>query len=356
MSGDRPLRFCLIGCSDIAKKHVAALQRIESAELVAVCDLIETRAEAIAAQAGVPYYTDFHVMLKSEDVDVVGILTPSADHAEHVVDVVQHKKHVVVEKPLALRLGDADMVIRSCDEAGVRLFVVKQNRFNLPIQALKRAIEQGRFGKLVLGAVRVRWTRLPAYYQSAPWRGTWAGDGGVLMNQASHHIDMLEWMMGEVEGVLAMTATRLAPIETEDTAVAALRFRNGALGVIEATTATRPRDLEGSISILGEKGSVVVGGFSMDRLLTWSFAEPEPEDEVIFQTHGENPKESAWNHTEYLQSVVDAIQHGTKAIVDGLEGRKSLELINALYESVETGREVQLRFRPKLCRLGLRRE
>jgi predicted dehydrogenase len=174
-----------------------------------------------------------------------------------------------------------------------------------------------------------------------------------MMNQASHHIDMLEWMMGEVQSVMAITATRLAPIEAEDTVVAALRFRNGALGVVEATTATRPRDLEGSISILGEKGSVVVGGFAMDRLVTWSFADPEPGDDTIFETHGENPREFAWNHTEYLQSVVDAIRGGTKALVDGLEGRKSLELITALYESAETGREVALRFRPKLCRLGV---
>jgi predicted dehydrogenase len=295
-------------------------------------------------------------MLTSEDVDVVDILTPSGDHAERIIEVVQYRKHLVVEKPLALRLDDADRVIRTCDEAGVRLFVVKQNRFNRPIQALRKAIERGRFGKLVLGTVRVRWCRPSSYYQSTPWRGTWAWDGGVLTNQASHHLDALEWMMGEVESVMAMTATQLAPIETEDTAVATVRFRNGALGVVEATTATRPRDLEGSLSILGEKGSVVVGGFAMNRLETWSFAEAEPEDETIWQTHGENPQDFAWNHTEYLRNVVDTVRNGTRAIVDGLEGRKSLELINALYESVETGGEVHLRFRPKLCRLGVRGE
>src|SRR6266404_9599055 len=250
MSSSRPLRFCLVGCSDIAKKHVAALQRLSEAELVAVCDLNKERALTLAKQCGARPYTDLHTMLTSEDVDVVGILTPSGDHAERILEVVQYRKHIVVEKPLALRLDDADRVIRTCDEAGVRLFVVKQNRFNRPIQALKRAIERGRFGKLVLGTVRVRWCRPPAYYKSTPWRGTWAWDGGVLTNQASHHIDMLEWMMGEVESVTAMTCTRLAKIEAEDTAVAILRFRNGALGVIEATTATRPIDLEGSISIL----------------------------------------------------------------------------------------------------------
>jgi UDP-N-acetyl-2-amino-2-deoxyglucuronate dehydrogenase len=205
-----------------------------------------------------------------------------------------------------------------------------------------------------MGTVRVRWCRPQAYYDAAAWRGTWAWDGGVLTNQASHHIDMLEWLMGDVDSVTAMTCTRLAKIEAEDTAVAILRFRNGALGVIEATTATRPKDLEGSISILGEKGSVVVGGFAMDRLDTWEFAEKQPEDERIFATHGQNPTEFAWNHAAYLRGVVETIHSGAKALVDGLEGRKSLELINALYESAEIGREVPLRFRPKRCRLGIR--
>jgi predicted dehydrogenase len=244
-------------------------------------------------------------------------------------------------------------MIRSCDEAGVKLFVVKQNRFNRPVQALRTAIEQGRFGKKVLGTIRVRWCRPQSYYDASPWRGTWAMDGGVLTNQASHHIDVLQWMMGGIESVTAMTATRLVKIEAEDTGVAILRFQDGALGVIEATTATRPKDLEGSISLLGEKGSVVIGGFSMEKLLTWEFSDKKPEDETIFETHGENPKDPAWNHSEYLKNVVETIQSGKKALVDGLEARKSLELINAVYESAETGREVALHFRPKQCRLGM---
>jgi UDP-N-acetyl-2-amino-2-deoxyglucuronate dehydrogenase len=199
----------------------------------------------------------------------------------------------------------------------------------------------------------VRWCRPQAYYDSDKWRGTWAWDGGVLTNQASHHIDMLEWMMGEVESVTAMTAQRLVNIEAEDTGVAILRFRNGALGVIEATTATRPRDLEGSISILGQYGAVVVGGFAMDRLQTWEFATPDPSDAEVFEAKGSNPDQFAWNHTQYLRAVVEAIRTGGKALVDGLEGRKSLELIHAIYESAETGKEVVLRFRPKQCRLGL---
>ncbi len=348
----RKVRFALIGCSKIALKHAEALRRLDTAELTAVCDVDGDRARKLGDSYGAKAYGDYHEMLRSEDVDVVSVLTPSGRHAAHILDIVQYRRHVVVEKPLALRLDDADDVIRACDETGVKLFVVKQNRLNRPIQALRRALDARRFGKLVLGTVRVRWCRPQSYYDSAAWRGTWAQDGGVLMNQASHHIDMLEWMMGDLDSVMAMTATQLARIEAEDTAVAILRFRSGALGVIEATTATRPQDLEGSISILGERGTVVVGGFAMDQLVTWQFADARPEDETVFETHGTNPPDFAWNHAEYLRGVVESVQDGTKALVDGLEGRRSLELINALYESSETSREVPLRFRPQRCRLG----
>lgn len=350
------IRFALIGCSDIAGKHAKSLKRIENAELAAVCDLKKERARVLGQEYGVPHYQDYHQMLSKEAIDVVTILTPSGDHAERVMDLIGYGKHIVVEKPMALRLDDADTMIRGCDEAGIKLFVVKQNRYNRPIQALRKAVEQGRFGKKVLGTIRVRWCRPQSYYDTASWRGTWAMDGGVLTNQASHHIDVLQWMMGGIESVTAMTSTRLVKIEAEDTGVAILRFQDGALGVIEATTATRPKDLEGSISFLGEKGSVVIGGFSMEKLLTWEFSDKRPEDGTVFETHGENPKEAGWNHSEYLRDVVETIQSGKKALVDGLEARKSLELINAIYESAETGREVGLRFRPKQCRLGIRPE
>jgi UDP-N-acetyl-2-amino-2-deoxyglucuronate dehydrogenase len=348
------IKFALIGCSAIARKHAESLGRIADVELVAVCDLDESRASELGEEYGVRFYTDYHRMFDVEAVDVVTVLTSSGDHAERILDLLQYQKHIVVEKPMALRLTDADAVIRACDDAGVKLFVVKQNRYNRPIQALRSALEEGRFGKLVMGTIRVRWCRPQSYYDAAPWRGTWAWDGGVLTNQASHHIDMLEWMMGEVECVTAMTSRRLANIEAEDTGVGILRFRSGALGVLEATTGARPKDMEGSISILGEKGSVVVGGFAMDRLETWQFAEERPEDSRIFETHGSNPSEFAWNHTQYLRGVVDTILNGRRALVDGLEGRKSLELINALYESAETSREVALHFRAKACQLGVR--
>jgi UDP-N-acetyl-2-amino-2-deoxyglucuronate dehydrogenase len=258
-----------------------------------------------------------------------------------------------VEKPMALTLKDADRMIEACDRAGVKLFVVKQNRYNLPVQKLKTALDQGRFGKPVLGTVRVRWCRDQAYYDQDDWRGTWAMDGGVLTNQASHHIDLLEWCMGEVESVYAQTATRLVDIEVEDTGVALLKFTSGALGVIEATTATRPKDLEGSISILGEHGSVEIAGFAVNEIRTWNFDKEDKLDEEIKAGSNQSPPDVyGFGHKLFLEDVIRSINSNTRGLVDGLEGRKSLELINAIYESVESRREVKLKFRPQHCRLG----
>jgi len=352
MSEDR-IKFALIGCGVISKKHLVSLKRISDAQIVAVCDINEKLAQKVGKEYSIPYYTNYHQMLKKEEIDVVTILTPSGTHAEIVLELVKYKRHFVIEKPLALRLEDADKIIEECDKNGLRVFVVQQNRFNLPIRKLKEAVNCGRFGKMVLGTVRIRWCREQEYYSRSSWRGTWAYDGGVLTNQASHHIDMLIWMMGDVESVMAMTATRLVNIEAEDTGVVILKFKNGALGVIEATTATRPKDLEGSISILGEKGSVVIGGFAMNKLEVWNFKDKQKEDDEIFDRYGQNPEEFAWNHTEFLKDVVKSIKENRKGLIDGLEARKSLELINAIYESAETGKKIFLRFRPKKCKLGI---
>jgi predicted dehydrogenase len=328
--------------------------QIENARLAAVCDIAADRAAAAGAAHSVPFYTDMHRMMQTEKaLDAVVVLTESGRHADHVVALAQYNKHIVVEKPMALTLADADRMIGACDHAGVKLFVVKQNRFNVPVVKLRQALEAGRFGKLILGTVRVRWCRTQAYYDQDAWRGTWSMDGGVLTNQASHHIDMLEWMMGEVDTVSAMSATALARIEAEDTAVVAVRFRNGALGAIEATTATRPKDLEGSISILGENGSVEIAGFAVNQLRIWNFKERLPGDEEVVEKYSVNPPDVyGFGHHAYYQHVVDCILHDRRHLVDGLEGRKSLELITAIYESIETERPVQLRFNPRRCRLG----
>lgn len=351
------LNFALVGCGRIAKRHseLLGLNQIQNARLVAVCDLVHEKAEKIATQFSVPHFTDMHEMMRAVNIDVVVVLTESGKHAEHVVALSSYGKHIVVEKPMALTLDDADAMIRACDESGAKLFIVKQNRFNVPVLKLRQALTVGRFGKLVLGTVRVRWCRQQAYYDQDPWRGTWALDGGVLTNQASHHVDLLEWMMGEVDSVFAMSSTALANIEAEDTAVVTLRFRNGALGVIEATTAARPTDLEGSISILGEGGTVEIGGFAVNQMKVWNFAQPQDDDDKVMEQYSVNPPNVyGFGHQAYYDHVVDCILNNARHLVDGLEGRKSLELINAIYESVETGREVPLRFRPKHCRLGVK--
>ncbi len=351
------LKFGLVGCGRIAKRHaeLLGLNQIAGARLAAVCDVKEDRARAFGGRFDVPFYPSMDAMMREQEIDVVSVLTPSGMHAEHVVNLARYKRHIVVEKPMALTLDDADAMIRTCDQNGVKLFVVKQNRFNTPVQKLREALEAGRFGKLVLGTVRVRWCRTQDYYDQDSWRGTWKYDGGILANQASHHVDLLEWMMGSVESVFAKSITALAKVETEDTAVVVLKFANGALGVVEATTATRPKDLEGSLSILGEGGTVEIGGFAVNELKTWSFAKPAEGDKDVLERYSVNPPSVyGFGHQAYLEHVVDCINNRRSALVDGLEGRKSLELITAIYESIETGEEVFLRFKPKRSRLGLR--
>jgi predicted dehydrogenase len=350
------IRFGLLGCGRIAKRHADLLggNHIERTSLVAVCDPVRARADAIAAKFNIPADYTIDEFLARKDIDAVAVLTPSGMHAEHAIACAKAGKHVVVEKPMALRLQDADEMMRACDEAGVKLFVVKQNRFNVPVVKAREALEAGRFGRLVLGTVRVRWCRDQRYYDQDAWRGTWAYDGGVLTNQASHHVDMLEWFFGDVVSVHARATTALAKIETEDTAVATLKFRNGALGIIEATTAARPRDLEGSLSILGEKGSVEIAGFAVNQIRHWAFVDELPSDKDVMEKFSVNPPNVyGFGHQAYYQHVTDCLIHQRAALVDGLEGRKSLELISALYESIETGNEVPLRFSPRRSRLGV---
>jgi UDP-N-acetyl-2-amino-2-deoxyglucuronate dehydrogenase len=352
------LGFAFVGCGRISQRHFDVLVKegIRGAKLIGCCDIVQERARKMGAEYNVPAFGSLDEMMAAvgDRVHVLTIMTESGNHARDALDGLRYGRHLVVEKPMALKLDDADEMIRSCDEKGVKLFVVKQNRFNLPVQKLRQALDAGRFGKMVMGTVRVRWCRPQEYYDLAPWRGTWALDGGVLTNQASHHVDLLQWCMGEPESVFAMTTTRLVNIEAEDTAVAVIRFRSGALGVVEATTATRPKDLEGSISILGEKGSVEIGGFAVNEMKTWNFVNPEPGDEEVLQKYRVNPPNVyGFGHSAYLNHVVQAIRGDAPSLVDGLEGRKSVELIMAIYESVETGREVFLRFRPARCRLGM---
>ena len=349
--------FALVGCGRIAPKHADLLHRgeINGSTLVAVCDIKPDRAKTFGERYNVPWFTDFEAMMAKvgTHIDVVSVLTESGHHAQHVIAASRHGKHVVVEKPMALTLDDADAMIHACDTAGVKLFVVKQNRYNVPVQLARKALDQGRFGKIVMGTVRVRWCRTQSYYDQDPWRGTWALDGGVFANQASHHVDLLEWFLGEPVSVFAKSRRALVNIEAEDTGIAVITFKSGAIGLVEATTATRPKDLEGSLSILGENGSVEIGGFAVNEMKTWQFAAPQPEDaEILAKGQEQPPNVYGFGHKAYLNQAVDSIKSGKAGLVDGLEGRKSLELISAIYESIETQREVVLRFQAHRARLG----
>lgn len=349
------LKFALVGCGRISAKHADLLgtDKIKNSKLTAVCDLVEDKARKVGEKYGVPWYTNMDKMMQSEQVDVVSVLTESGNHAKHVIHLAQYGKHIIVEKPMALTLDDADAMIKTCSENSCKLFVVKQNRFNYPVVALRQALESGRFGKLTMGTIRVRWCRTQAYYNQDKWRGTWALDGGVLSNQASHHIDLLQWMMGDVESVVAKSTTALVDIEAEDTAVAILKFKSGALGIIEATTAVRPIDLEGSLSVLGEKGTVEIGGFAVNEIRHWNFTDKLDSDATVKSDYSVNPPNVyGFGHLAYYEDIVESILENKKSLIDGFEGRKSLELILAIYESIETGKEVFLRFIPQKCRLG----
>jgi len=351
------LKFALVGCGRIAKRHSDLLgnNQIKGASLVAVCDVDVNKANVLAEKFNVPAFTDMDQMMQSENIDVAVVLTPSGLHSEHVIHLAKYSKDIMVEKPMSLTISDADAMIQACDEYGCKLFVIKQNRFNVPVVKLREALDANRFGKLVLGTVRVRWARHQAYYDQDSWRGTWAMDGGVLTNQASHHVDLLEWMMGDVESVFAKSITALADVETEDTAVVTIKFKNGALGIVEATTAARPKDLEGSISVLGEHGAVVIGGFAVNKMDTWSFDHDVEGDAEVLEKYSVNPPNVyGFGHQAYYEHVVRCIRDGGSNLVDGLQGRKSIELINAIYESIETGKEIFVHFTPKLCKLGQR--
>jgi UDP-N-acetyl-2-amino-2-deoxyglucuronate dehydrogenase len=349
------LKIAIVGCGRIAQRHADLLgtHQIAGARLAAVCDVQPERAEAFAARHEVPGFSSLDEMLAMKGIDVVSVLTPSGMHAEHAIAVARSGRHVIVEKPMALTLLDADAMLRECDAAGVQLFVVKQNRFNVPVRKARQALDAGRFGKLVLGTVRVRWCRDQRYYDQDAWRGTWAQDGGVLANQASHHVDMLSWFMGPVESVHARAAAALVDIEAEDTAVATIKFRNGALGIVEATTATRPFDIEGSLSVLGSTGAVEIAGFAVNKMRTWQFADVQPGDaDARERDSGNPPNVYGFGHQAYYEHVVDVLSGRARPLVDGHEARQSLELIMALYESIASGKEVALPLKVKHCKLG----
>lgn len=343
-----PVRIALVGCGRISANHFEAIAKVEGLELSAVCDGVESRARSAGEQWQVPWFTSYEKMLAEADCDAVAIATPSGLHPAHGILAAKAGKHVISEKPMAITLASADALVKACDDAGVHLFVVKQNRLNATVQLVKRALDKGRFGRLFLANTTVHWTRPQSYYDQAPWRGTWEFDGGAFMNQASHYVDLMQWLVGPVESVIAKTATMARKIEAEDTGAAVLKFRNGALGVIEVTMLTYPKNLEGSFTLIGEKGTVKVGGTAVNKIEHWSFADADPDDAEVERVNTEPPSVYGFGHEPYYRNVLRVIRGEAVPDTDGRGGRKSLELILGIYESAKTGREVPLPLRATL--------
>ncbi|WP_027409258.1 Gfo/Idh/MocA family protein [Anoxybacteroides tepidamans] len=335
------IKFAIVGMGHIAKKHIEAIENAEGAVLAAVCDTNPERLTGFSE--GVKTYTDLETMLKeNEDIAVVNICVPSGLHAKLTKIVAEHKRHIIVEKPMALKLEDAEEMIRVAKENGVKLAVVHPNRFRPAIQKLKEKMDQGAFGKLSHANATVRWNRNQEYYDQAPWRGTKEFDGGVLMNQAIHDLDLMLWLMGPVESVQAMAATRLRNIETEDVAVAVVQFKNGALGVIEAATTIYPKNLEESIAIFGETASVKVSGRTANFIETWDIAGvSEEEKEKVIAEINHDPFGKP-GHQCIVEDMVQAIQEDREPVVTGEDGLAPVKLILAILESAETGRKVTL--------------
>lgn len=348
IKADGVFKLALVGCGRISRNHFEALRKVDGLELTAVCDIVPERAQAASEQEGVACFTSYEEMLQRADVDVVSICTPSGLHPTHGTMAARAGKHVITEKPMAISLGQADELVKACDDAGVFLFVVKQNRLNPPIQLLRRAVDKGRFGRIYLANTTVRWQRPQDYYDQAPWRGTWEFDGGAIMNQASHYVDLMQWLVGPVESVTAKTATQARRIETEDSGVAVLKFRSGALGVIEVNVLTYPRNLEGSITILGEKGSVKIGGTAVNRVEHWSFADYDDDDKLVDAASTNPPNVYGFGHEGYYRNVLAVLRGEAQPQTDGRAGRKSLELILGIYESARIGCEVPIPLRAGL--------
>ncbi len=342
------VRVALVGCGRISKTHFDAIARVDGLELSAVCDVIPDRARAAGEANNVPWFTSYDKMLREASSDAVAICTPSGLHPHQGILAARLGKHVISEKPMAITLSAADELVAACDEASVHLFVVKQNRLNPSIQLLRRAIDKGRFGRIYLANTTVRWSRPQEYYDAADWRGTWEFDGGAMMNQASHYIDLMQWLIGPVESVMAQTATLARKIEVEDTGVALVKFRNGALGVIEVTMLTFPRNLEGSFTVLGEKGTVRVGGTAVNRIEAWQFADQDPDDAQVEAAATSPGNVYGFGHEGYYRNVLAVLHGEARADTDGRSGRKSLELILGIYESAKTGREVPVPLRGRL--------
>lgn len=358
----KKFKFAIIGCGRISKKHAEAIaNNYKDAELVAVCDIIyEKMDETIDKyfeilrknisnenisenfKESVSKYLDYNLMLEKEDIDIITIATESGYHARHTIDCLNKGKHVIVEKPMALSTKDAQDMILVARKNNLKLCVCFQNRFNPPIQKLRKAKEEGRFGKLINGTARILWNRNDDYYKQAPWRGTWELDGGTLMNQCIHNIDLLQWMIGgEVESVYAKTGTFLRNIEAEDFGSIIIKFKNEAIGIVEGSVCVYPENLEETLSIFGEKGTVVIGGLAVNEIENWKFIDNKENEKELLKEEGENiDSVYGFGHTPLFKDMIDAVKYDKEPLINGEEGKKAMEIILAAYKSQFEGKNI----------------
>jgi len=340
---DRKIRFALVGCGRIAKNHMNAIrEHHDRCELVGVCDVNPRALEEASGSTGTRAWHSLDRMLAECEADAFVLATPSGLHPQQAIQVARAGRHVITEKPMATRWEDGKAMVTAADEAGVRLFVVKQNRRNATLQLLKSAVEKKRFGRIYMVNLNVFWTRPDEYYNSARWRGTWEFDGGAFMNQASHYVDLIDWIVGPVESLQAYTATLARDIEVEDTGVISLRWRNGALGSMNVTMLTYPRNLEGSITILGEHGTVRIGGVAVNEVQQWEFATPDPDDERVKEASYQTTSVYGFGHPLYYDNVIKVLRGEAEPETDGREGLKSLEVLVAAYRSARDGKRIAL--------------
>jgi UDP-N-acetyl-2-amino-2-deoxyglucuronate dehydrogenase len=340
---DRKIRFALVGCGRISTNHINAIKsHFDRCELVDVCDVNTNALKRAIEVTGARGHSDLSNLLKLTDADCIVLTTPSGLHSKQTIEIAASGRHVMTEKPMATRWKDGLRMVEACDTAGVKLFVVKQNRRNATLQLLKKAVDKGRFGKIYSVALNVFWTRPQEYYDSAKWRGTWEFDGGAFMNQASHYIDLLDWIIGPVESVMAYTGTLARDIEVEDTGVAAIRWRNGAMGTLNVTMLTYPKNLEGSITVLGEKGTARIGGVAVNDIQAWEFSEPHDDDKKFRDASYETTSVYGFGHPLYYDNIINTLRGEMEAETDGREGLKSLELLIAMYLSARDGKRVAL--------------
>ncbi len=340
---NRKIKIAVIGCGRISKNHFGSIEKhADDLELVAVCDNDPEKLQEAAAKYNVPAFADLETLLAKSDCDLVALCTPSGLHPAMAIQAAAAGRHVLTEKPMATRWKDALDMVAACDAANRRLFVVKQNRHNRTLQLLKRAVTEKRFGRIYMVHLNVFWTRPQEYYDSARWRGTWEMDGGAFMNQASHYVDLLEWLIGPIANVQAMTGTLARDIEVEDSGVMNVRWRNGALGSMAVTMLTWPKNLEGSITIIGEKGTARVGGVAVNEIQIWDFEKPAPYDSQLDDASYATTSVYGFGHPLYYKNVIETLRGEAEPDTDGREGLKSLEVLIAAYISARDGKTVSL--------------